>query len=253
MLDGDTREWYADYFRQHGSIPTWKTLINDFSRYFSTQGKGEKNLHEAWRKMTFMPATDDIEVFIRDIQELAKQLNYTDQVLITTLRAAMPREIYGTLYKMEDLSKMIDFCKNYYAKSPAERQKIQDAGRLEANPFKKMQVEEDPPNHQRLPCQIDRKSEQNGLHTKTLQTHSVSLWKRQRSRQRRKTTRQESPQETPNLPSSPIEEEVEEVSEENSAEENLTEVLQKGFPERTPRQKMPTKIGVGIATRLDIG
>ena len=58
----------------------------------------------------------------------------------------MPREIYGTLYKMEDLSKMIDFCKNYYAKSPAERQKIQDAGRLEANPFKKMQVEEDPPN-----------------------------------------------------------------------------------------------------------
>ena len=96
--------------------------------------------------MTFTPATDDIEVFIRDIQELAKQLNYTDQVLITTLRAAMPREIYGALYKMEDLSKMIDFCKNYYAKSPAERQKIQDAGRLEANPFKKMQVEEDPPN-----------------------------------------------------------------------------------------------------------
>ena len=95
MLDGDAREWYADYFRPHGSIPTWKMLINDFSRYFSTQGRGEKNLHEAWRKMTFMLATDDIEVFIRDIQELAKQLNYTNQVLITTLRAAMPREIYG--------------------------------------------------------------------------------------------------------------------------------------------------------------
>ena len=146
MLDVDAREWYADYFRQHGSIPMWKMLINDFSRYFSTQGRGEKNLHEAWRKMTFIPATDDIEVFIRDIQELAKQLNYTDQVLIPTLRAAMPREIYGTLYKMEDLSKMIDFCKNYYAKSPAERQKIQDAGRLETNPFKKMQEEEDSPN-----------------------------------------------------------------------------------------------------------
>ena len=145
-LDGDTREWYADYFRQHGSVPMWKTLINDFSRYFSTQGRRKKNLHEAWRKMTFTLATDDIEVFIRDIQELAKQLNYTDQVLITTLRAAMPREIYGTLYKMEDLSEMIDFCKNYYAKSPAERQKIQDTGRLEANPFKKMQEEEDSPN-----------------------------------------------------------------------------------------------------------
>ena len=46
---------------------------------------------------------------------------------------------------MEELSDMIDFCKNYYAKSPAERQKIQDAGKLEANLFKKMQEEENPP------------------------------------------------------------------------------------------------------------
>ena len=91
-LDGDAREWYADYFRQ-----------------------------------------------------LAKQLNYSDQVLITTLKAAMLNKIYGTLYKMEELSEIIRFCKNYYAKSPAERQKIQEAGKLEANPFKKMQ-EENPPN-----------------------------------------------------------------------------------------------------------
>ena len=73
--------------------------------------------------MTFTPETDDVEVFIRHMQECAKQLNYNDQVLITTLWAAMPREIYGTLYKMEDLSEMINFCKNYYAKSPAERLK----------------------------------------------------------------------------------------------------------------------------------
>ena len=144
-LDGEAREWYADYVKQQEVIPPWNKLINDFSRYYSSQGRGEKNLHEAWRKMTFTPETDDIEVFIRDVQECAKQLNYNDQVLITTLRAAMPREIYGTLYKMEDLSEMIDFCKNYYAKSPAERLKAQEAGKLEANPFKKMQ-EDNPPN-----------------------------------------------------------------------------------------------------------
>ena len=80
-LDGDAREWYADYFKQHGAVPTWKTLINAFSKYFSTQGRGEKNLHDAWRKLTFTPDTDDVEVFIRDIQELAKQLEYSDQVL----------------------------------------------------------------------------------------------------------------------------------------------------------------------------
>ena len=46
---------------------------------------------------------------------------------------------------MDDLSEKIDFCKNYYAKSPAERLKAQEAGKLEANLFKKMQ-EDNPPN-----------------------------------------------------------------------------------------------------------
>ena len=91
-LDGEAREWYADYMKQQDVIPPWNKLINEFSRYYSSQGRGEKNLHEAWRKMTFTLETDDIEVFIRDIQECVKQLNYNDQVLITTLRAAMPRE-----------------------------------------------------------------------------------------------------------------------------------------------------------------
>ena len=109
------------------------------------KGRGEKNLHEAWRNMTFTPATGDIEIFIRDLQECAKQLNYTDQVVITTMMVAMPQEVYGALYKMDDLSEIIGFCKNYYAKSPAERLKAQVAGKLEASPFKKMQ-EESPPD-----------------------------------------------------------------------------------------------------------
>ena len=144
-LDGEAREWYADYARQTDVIPPWKTLINDFSRYYSSQGRGEKNLHEASRNMSFTPATDDIEVFLRDLQECAKQLNYDDQVVMTTIRAAMPQEIYGALYKMTDLSEVIDFCKNYYAKSPKERLKAQSTTKLEASPFKKIQ-EETPPD-----------------------------------------------------------------------------------------------------------
>ena len=129
-LDGEAREWYADYARQTDIIPPWKTLINDFSQYYSSQGRGEKNLHEAWRNMSFTPATDDVEVFLRDLQECAKQLNYDDQVVITTIRAAMPQEVYGALYKMEELSEVIDFCKNYYAKSPKERLKAQSTAKL---------------------------------------------------------------------------------------------------------------------------
>ena len=92
-----------------------------------------------------MLATDDIKVFIRDIKECAKQLNYNDQVLVTSLKVAMPNEIYRTLYHMDDLSDIIQFWKNFYAKSPAERLKAQEAGKLEASPFKKMQ-EESPPD-----------------------------------------------------------------------------------------------------------
>ena len=140
-LDGEAREWYADYVRQTDVIPPWKTLINDFSRYYSSQGRGEKNLHEAWRNMSFTKATDNVEVFLRDLQECAKQLNYDDQVVMTTIRAAMPQEVYGPLYKMTDLSEVIDFCKNYYAKSPKERLKAQSTAKLEVSPFKKIQEE----------------------------------------------------------------------------------------------------------------
>ena len=38
--------------------------------------------------MSFTPATDDVEVFLRDLQECVKQLNYDDQVVMTTIRAA---------------------------------------------------------------------------------------------------------------------------------------------------------------------
>ena len=143
-LDGEAREWYADYARQTYVIPPWNTLINDFSRYYSSQGRGEKNLREAWRNMSFTPATDDIEVFLRDLQECAKQLNYDDQVVITTIRTAMPQEVYGALYKMDELSEVIDFCKNYYAKSPKERLKAQSTAKLDASPFKKIQDESPP-------------------------------------------------------------------------------------------------------------
>ena len=90
--------------------------------------------------MSFTPATDDVEVFLRDLQECAKQLNYDDQVVMTTIRAAIPQEVYGTLYNT-DLSEVIDFCKNYYVKSLKERLKAQSTVKLEASPLKKIQEE----------------------------------------------------------------------------------------------------------------
>ena len=44
-----------------------------------------------------------------------------------------------------DLSEVIDFCKNYYAKSPKERLKAQLTAKLDVSPFKKIQ-DENPPD-----------------------------------------------------------------------------------------------------------
>ena len=117
-LDGDAREWYADYIRERGTVPTWPTLINEFSRYYSTQGRGIKNIHDSWRKMTFEPETDDIEIFIRDAQECAKQLNYDDSILMNMLKAAMPKVVYGMLYHMETLGDVIKFCEGLLLQKP---------------------------------------------------------------------------------------------------------------------------------------
>ena len=70
--------------------------------------------------MSFNPDTDDIEEFVRDAQECAKQLEYDDHVIINMIKSVMPREIYGTLYYMEDLAEVINFCKDYFSKNPRD-------------------------------------------------------------------------------------------------------------------------------------
>ena len=250
-LDGEAREWYANYARQTDIIPPWKTLINDFSRYYSSQGRGEKNLHEAWRNMSFTPATDDVEVFLRDSQECAKQLNYDDQVVMTTIRAAMPQDVYGTLYKMTNLSEVIDFCKNYYAKSPKERLKAQSTTKLEASPFKKIQ-EESPPD---INTMLNKLTESLNKIDFTQKPYKTTLYPSGRGRGRGRGGRFQGRRSPGNQqsPTSPAEEEVMEVSEENPEGKSLPKVPPRGFLEKTPRPKMWTKTDADTAMKLVTG
>ena len=66
-LDHHAREWY-DTADCKG---IWKDLKLGFSRYFSTQGRSVYNLHERWKMFKFNPQTDDIEEFVRNVQETA--------------------------------------------------------------------------------------------------------------------------------------------------------------------------------------
>ena len=77
---------------------SWCEFIQHFSRYFSTQGRNIKHLHERWRAFSFDPNTNDIEEYIRDVHKAAKQLGHGDDAVLNLLKATMPTEFYGTLY-----------------------------------------------------------------------------------------------------------------------------------------------------------
>ena len=113
-LDHLAREWYDSL-----TFPiAWVDLQQRFSRYFSTQGRSIKHLHDKWRNFSFTPGQDDIEAYIRDIKEAAHQLNYNDEAVLHLIKATMPSEIYGTLYNQHDLNTVITMVKDIYAKKP---------------------------------------------------------------------------------------------------------------------------------------
>ena len=113
-LDHLAREWYDSL-----TFPiAWNDLQQRFSRYFSTQGRSIKHLHDKWRNFSFSPGQDDIEAYIWDVKEAAHQLNYNDEVILHLIKATIPSEIYGTLYNQHDLNTVITMVKDIYAKKP---------------------------------------------------------------------------------------------------------------------------------------
>ena len=113
-LDHLAREWYDSLVMPMA----WNDLQQQFSRYFSTQARSIKHLHDKWRNFSFTPGQDDIEAYIRDIKEAAHQLNYNDDAVLHLIKATMPAKIYGTLYNQDDLNVVVTMVKDIYAKKP---------------------------------------------------------------------------------------------------------------------------------------
>ena len=111
------REWYHGLdMDQFGS--SWCEFTQHFSRYFSIQGRSIKHLHERCIAFSFDPNTDDIEEYIQDICEAAKQLGHGDDAILNLLKATMPTELYGTLYGHDNLYIVMTMLKDIYAKKP---------------------------------------------------------------------------------------------------------------------------------------
>ena len=116
-LDHLAREWYNNTGRKK---TTWRSLTTEFSRYFSTQGKSIRNLHFRWNRFKFDPATDDIEEFIRNVQECAAQLNYSNEATMNMIKSCMPKSVYVALYEKETLEAVIEMVINLFAREIEE-------------------------------------------------------------------------------------------------------------------------------------
>ena len=108
------REWYHG-LDMHQFGDSWCEFTQHFSRYFSTQGRNIKHLHERWIAFSFDPNTDDIEEYIRDIHEAAKQLGHADDTVQICYKATLPTEVYGTLYGHDNLYVVMTMLKDIYA------------------------------------------------------------------------------------------------------------------------------------------
>ena len=132
-LDYLAREWYDNA----DSKGDYEKLKGDFSRHFSTQGKSVRNLHARWNSFTFDPNIDDIEVFLRNVQETAKQLEYREATVVNMIKSKMPLAMYSTLYDIHDLDKVVTRYRNIYAKSidATAESSTATGGAAAANPF----------------------------------------------------------------------------------------------------------------------
>ena len=136
-LDHFAREWYDNA----DSKGDYEKLKGDFSRHFSTQGKSIRNLHARWNSFTFDPNTDDIEVFLRNVQKTAKQLDYRDATVVNMIKSKMPLAMYSTLYDIHELDRVVTRCRDIYARATDHTAESSTAtggatgGTAAANPF----------------------------------------------------------------------------------------------------------------------
>ena len=112
-LDHNAREWYD----KADCKDTWENMRTQFSQFFSTQGKSIFNLQKRWNSFSYNDETDDIEVFLRDVQETAKQLKYTDELVCTMIKTNIPRSLAYSLYKVDSLDELVSAVRNQLAKA----------------------------------------------------------------------------------------------------------------------------------------
>ena len=113
-LTGKARAW-ADTTKEGADLPVYqavdpaaradveKSLKHLFLTHFAVQGRMPEALYTEWQNLSYDPAKDDIEDFVRDVKKLAEQLGYGDTAALMAVRGALPLDLQNLTVNMNDL------------------------------------------------------------------------------------------------------------------------------------------------------
>ena len=113
-LTGKARAW-ADMMKEGEDLPVYqavdpavradveKSLKHLFLTRFAVQGRTPEALYAEWQNLSYDPAKDDIEDFVRDAKKLAEQLGYSDTAVLMAVQGALPLDLQNLTVNMNDL------------------------------------------------------------------------------------------------------------------------------------------------------
>ena len=74
-----------------------------FLTQFAIQGRTPEALYVEWQSLTYDPAKDDIEDFVRDVKKLAEQLGYGNRAALMAVWGALSLDLQNLTMNMDDL------------------------------------------------------------------------------------------------------------------------------------------------------
>lgn len=115
-LKGKARVWYDSLDRD--TKRSWELLQMEFSRHYSLQGRTPKQLCDRWDSLCFDPSVDDIDQFIGEVKQTAKQLHLPQVAVITKIKGKMPQEMAYALTGAHTLEEVVKTVTEVFGRTP---------------------------------------------------------------------------------------------------------------------------------------
>ena len=123
-LKGKARVWYDSLDRD--TKKNWVLLQMEFSRHYSLQGRTPKQLCDRWDALSFDPSLDDIDQFIGEVKQTAKQLHLPQIAVVTKIKGKMPQEMAYALTGVHTLEEVVKTVTEVFGRTPGTQLPARD-------------------------------------------------------------------------------------------------------------------------------